>query len=428
MKLKRTIVALASAATLLSLTSCGDKNYGDVSTKITVWATAAEEAVINKVVEEYNKKQSNDSNKFNISFKAVAESDAGTTLAKDPTVADAPALFLCADDHINNLVSLNIIASLTGSRAETIKSENSENSVLGVTNNGTIYGYPVTNDNGYFLWYDSSALSQTDVTSLETILSKAQTAGKKVLMDVANGWYANSFVMAPEACGTDSLKWEKTTNADGTTKITYTVTWDNDAGVTVSEYIATLLTKYTNNGTLITGSNDEISSGFADGSLIAAVSGTWMENDIKNSLGNNMAASKLPKFKISDKEYQMATFSGSKVYCINKTRPAAEQKVAASLAELLTNKESQLIRFETRASLPCNNEALKDSRYTDNVSVGGRALLEQISAAAAVQSQSAEDKYWDVGKTIGQAYLDSNLGEYTSWKAFLTAQLATLRS
>jgi arabinogalactan oligomer/maltooligosaccharide transport system substrate-binding protein len=240
-------------------------------------------------------------------------------------------------------------------------------------------------------------------------------------MDVPNGWYANSFIMSPQACGVNSLYWS--TNTDG--QKVYTSTWDSEIGVKVSEYIAGLLTPYYADGTLKIGSNEVIQAGFADRSLIAAVSGTWMENLLAAEIGADLAADKLPEYHIDGQAYQMASFGGSKVYCINKTRPVEEQRTAAALAELLTGKDAQLVRFEKRASLPCNKEAAADPRYTENVSIGGAAFVKQ-AAFACVQSQTAEDRYWDIGKAIGQAYIDSNLNGET-WAQFLKGQMDTLR-
>ena len=114
----------------------------------------------------------------------------------------------------------------------------------------------------------------------------------------------------------------------------------------------------------------------------------------------------------------------------NKTRPVEEQKTAAALAELLTTKEAQLVRFEKRASLPCHIEAANDPRYTEHVSVGAKALLEQ-NAYACVQAQTAEGRYWNIGQAIGQAYLDGQLkdadGNELTWAQFLKLQMDTLR-
>ena len=150
-----------------------------------------------------------------------------------------------------------------------------------------------------------------------------------------------------------------------------------------------------------------------------------MENLLAAEIGADLAADKLPEYHIDGQAYQMASFGGSKVYCINKTRPVEEQRTAAALAELLTGKDAQLVRFEKRASLPCHIEAANDPRYTEHVTIGGKALLEQ-NAYACVQAQTAEDRYWDIGKAIGQAYIDSQLNGET-WAQFLKGQMDTLR-
>ena len=417
--LVKLMACVLATVSLGSLASCGDEVEAVETVEINVWATAAEEAVINKVVAEWN--ADHDAiNQFKIKFTAVAEGDCGTTLSKDPTVEGAPALFLCADDHIFDLRSKNIIAEIKGERREKIEKNNTDVAVLGVTQEEKLWGYPVTSDNGYFMWYDKSQVDAATVGSLEDLLAHAKSKGKSVLMDVPNGWYANSFIMSPQACGVESLKW-KTENG----KAVYDTTWDNEVGVKVSEYIQKLLTPYYADGTLKIGSNAEIQQGFADRSLVAAVSGTWMEPLLLEEIGKDLAADKLPEYHIDGKAYQMASFGGSKVYCINKTRPVPEQKTAAALAELLTTANAQLVRFEERGSLPCNLDAVEDKRYTENVSIGGAAFVKQ-SAYACVQAQTAEGRYWDIGKAIGQAYIDGQLGGET-WAQFLKGQMDTIR-
>lgn len=423
------ILPLAFAG-LMTLAACNqggaqEKSYGDVSTKITIWATAAEEAVIKAVVDEYNGKQSDEKSKFQYDFKAVSEGDCGSTLSKDPTVAGAPALALVADDQIYGLQSKSIILELKGSYKDTVKAQNSAVAVTGASYGDKLFGFPVTSDNGYFLWYNSDELTADQAKSLESIISVCNEKGKQFNMELANGYYVASVFMSPEVCGTDSLKFSSA--EDG--KVSYTVNWDNEKGAAAAEAVSALLAPEYTDGTFTAGGNELVIKGFTDGDMIAAISGTWLESGLTEAAEKqnfHLAATKLPTFKVGTQENQMASFSGSKVYVINKTRPVAEQKVAAALADLLTNKASQLKRFELRKTLPCNLEAAKDEKYTKNVSISGAALTAQ-NAYAAVQSTSAQDRYWAVGEAIGTAMRDAAKGEMT-WAQFIKSQLDILRA
>ena len=58
-----------------------------------------------------------------------------------------------------------------------------------------LYGYPMTADNGYFMYYNKDYFTEEDVKSLDTMLSVAQAAGKKVAMEFNSGWYLYSFLV-----------------------------------------------------------------------------------------------------------------------------------------------------------------------------------------------------------------------------------------
>ena len=427
---KKKIFPLIGLLAIGALAGCNGAGSDDKD-KIYIWATAAEKAVIDRVVGEYNKTAEE---KINYSVVAISEADAGTSLKRDPRVKNAPALVLLADDQINDLVTENDLAEVVGEYKTRTIANNTEVSVLGATNSEKLYGFPITNDNGYFLYYNTDYFTATDVLSLETILTKAKAAGKSVLMDVSNGWYANSFVMSPQACGTESLQWHK----DEAGKIYYDCNWDNAKGVEVSTYIGTLLKAAYDSRTLVTGNNATIAKGFEDGSLIAAVSGTWMEQGgeaadgakgLAQILGDKLAATKLPSYHIGETAYQMTSFTGSKVYVVNQTRPAEEKIKAMLLGDLLANsKESQLARFELRNSIPCNKEALLDTRFTEHQTKAVSALSAQTAVAACVQSKTAESRYWNIGQAIGQAYLDGDFGtDGDNWAEFLYVKAEALR-
>ena len=43
------------------------------------------------------------------------------------------------------------------------------------------------------MFYDSSVFSESDVQSLEKMIEVADAAGKKIAMDISNGWYIYAF-------------------------------------------------------------------------------------------------------------------------------------------------------------------------------------------------------------------------------------------
>lgn len=428
---KSKVLPLVGLLALGALVGCAGKSGEDEKGKIYIWATAAEKAVIDTIVGNYNK-TAEEAIKYEV--VQISEADAGSSLLKDPRVKNAPALVLLADDQINDLVTQNDLAEVVGEYKTRTVANNTEIAVAGATNSEKLYGFPITNDNGYFLYYNKDYFNETDVQSLETILTKAKTAGKSVLMDVSNGWYANSFIMSPQACGTDSLQWHK----DEAGKIYYDCNWDNETGVAVSTYIGGLLKPYYTDKTLVTGGNADISKGFEDGSLIAAVSGTWMEQGgeaadgakgLATILGDKLATAKLPSYRIGEKSYQMTSFTGSKVYVVNQTRPAEEKIKAMLLGDLLANeKESQLIRYEKRNTIPCNLQAMEDTRFTEHKTLAVAALSAQTEVASCIQSKTAESRYWNIGAAIGQAYLDGDFGtDGDNWSEFLFVKATALR-
>ena len=426
MKLNKLMpLAFATLMAAGGLAGCGGE-----SDAIIVWATAAEEQVLNAVLEQHNASAAEE-DKITVKYVAVAEGDTGTEVAKDPSAKSAPELFLVADDHIYNLQSKNIIVDLTSAYGQKIKDNNTAVSVTGASYNSKVYGFPVTNDNGYFLWYNKDKVTEQQAGKLESLLEAAKAANSKVLLDIANGWYAPTFFFSPDVCGTESLKFKE--NADG--DVVYDISWDTDKAAAAFTAFNTLVdeSKGTYKTNFTTGGNDAIVAGFKDGSVVAAVSGTWMQGDLETALGDatKLGATKLPTLKVGDKDCQMGTFTGSKVFCVNAAKTgdkAADKRAkAAKLADLLTEKKAQLIRFEKRGTVPCNKEALKDESYTKNVSIGAKALQAQCEAAAAIQSTSAEGRYWDVGKAIGQAMLDGKLGTYKTVKEFLKGECDILR-
>ena len=74
-----------------------------------------------------------------------------------------------------------------GDYANFVSTSNDAGAVGAATMGDAIYAFPVTSDNGYFMYYDKSVV--TDPTSLEKIVEDCEAAGKGVYMEINSGWY-----------------------------------------------------------------------------------------------------------------------------------------------------------------------------------------------------------------------------------------------
>ena len=63
--------------------------------------------------------------------------------------------------------------------------------VSAVTLGDEMFAYPLTSDNGYFLYYDKSVV--TDPSTLESILADCEAAGKSFYFEINSGWYQTAF-------------------------------------------------------------------------------------------------------------------------------------------------------------------------------------------------------------------------------------------
>lgn len=431
---KKLVATLSLSA--LALIACGGGKGSGNNAKIVVWGPDKEEPVVKQVVDAYNAANPND--KIEYTFVAITEADAGTTVANDPTVKGYPSLFALADDQLSNLTTIKgIVNPLGTAAADEVRANDVETAVTAASIDGKLYAYPISVDNGYFLYYDKRIYSDDDVKTLETVLAKAEENERTFVMDVGNGYYSASFFMSPQVCGSDSLSYKYFTSADGTKQIAkYECNWDNDAGAEMALASSKLMVQYgantsdTNSTWLAVDDNGLMGQG---AKLASCVSGMWMADHLGSTWGaGNVGAVKLPTLAGN----QLSSFAGTKLYCVNSYASVAEQTTAHKLAQLLTNKDSQLVRYKLRNSIPCNKDAQADESYTSTLASNPTvAALQKQSEFAAIQSVAAESAYWSVGEGIGEVLtkgtyteneVQTTLDTAAKWKTYLTGALSAI--
>lgn len=366
----------------------------DVSLRL--WGAEEDQTMLQGMIESF---KANYADVANITIELGVESE---STAKDTVLTDIEAaadVYAFASDQLTDLVKAGALQSIdemdgaiqnfAGKSVADIKSANAPGSVDAAIYNGTMYAFPMSADNGYFLYYDSNVISDADVASWDTILAAASAAGKKAGMTYSSGWYNASFFYG--AGFTTGLNEDGTTAIDFNGKADYT-------GVQVVQAMITLA----KDPAFMAIVDGDISNQIASGSLAAVVSGTWDAGAAQAAFGDGYAACKLPTYTVDGKQVQQGSVAGFKLVGVN----AYSQNVgwAALLADWLTNEENQAIRFAEREIGPSNINAAASDEVAANTAIA--ALAEQ-SAYGVVQLVGGN--YWDPTATFGAIIAQGDL-------------------
>ena len=400
----RKFVALAAVASMLigSLAGCsgntdetsaGGGAVGDDAIQnliaategtvsLTVWASEEDQAYTQGLIDEFIALYPDVT--FDIQLGSESESTCKDTVLTD--IEAAADVFTFADDQIQALVDAGALQPITAYYTYDVANENVAGAVDAATVNGQLYAYPMTADNGYFMFYDSSIYTEEDVQSLDSMIAAAQASGTKIGMDLSSGWYLYSFFAG--AGLTLGL------NEDGTTN---TCTW-NDAGGTD---VAQAIIDYFGTGVLVNMTDDEQATAIANGEISACVNGTWRAETAQAAWGDNYAAAKLPTYNLNGTETQMSSFSGCKLVGVN----AYSDQIGWSmlLAEYLTNEAAQIGRFNARGLGPSNIAAANSPEVQANPAIA--ALAAQADYAT---PQRVGGNYWAPSQTLGEILASGN--------------------
>jgi arabinogalactan oligomer/maltooligosaccharide transport system substrate-binding protein len=355
----------------------------DVALK--VWAPQEEQEILKKMCENFKAAHP----QYNITFDygVISEADAASELQKDP--AAGADVFAFASDQTATLANAGILYPIT-LNAEAIKGANSDSSVQAATVNGQLYGYPFT-PNSWFMYYDKSKYSEEEVLSLDTMMAKDLGAGvKNFSVDINNSWYISAFFFA----GGSTLF-----GPDGTDPTNCTF---NDAnGLAVGNYLIDLVA----NPKFLDDQDGNILTAFTNGSLAAACSGTWNAEAIKEALGDNYGATKLPAIKLNGEDKQLSSFADFKLIGVNSQ--TKNPIPAMELAEYLAGEDCQKLRFEARSIAPTNLKLAEDPAVLANPAVAALSL--QSSYSTLQSSIPQMGNYWTPAEAFGNELLNGTV-------------------
>lgn len=355
--------------------------------EIDLWCSELEsyQTVMASLVEEF-KAQYPDVD-FNITIGSCSEADTKDRVLED--VEAAADVFVFADDQLQELVNAGALQAVETTFTYDVATANSASTVEAASIDGTLYAYPLTASNGYFLFYDSSVFSEEDVASWDGILAKAEEAGVKVGMDVGNAWYLYGFFAGAGL--------ELSMNEDQSNTCNWNATDTTPTGVEVAEAISTICA----NSSFVSCSNTDATASAANGEMKAFVDGTWDSSAFQDAFGEGFAATKLPTFTCAGEQVQMGSYAGYKFVGVNSYSDQIGWSMI--LAEYITNETSQAAIGAATGEGPANVVAASSEEI----------LAQPALAALAAQAEYADlqrvgGAYWDPAASLGQNLVEGS--------------------
>ena len=323
--------------------------------------------------------------KLEVVVEPVGEGDAANNMLTD--IEAGADIFGFAQDQLARLVAAGALEVVSDENAAVIKAENDGGSVAAVTLGDTMYAYPMTSDNGYFLYYDKSVV--TDPTDLDKILADCAAAGKNFYMEINSGWYQTAFFFGAGCTltyGTDDMG----------NIVSMDCNYASENGVKALKSMI----KLAQSPAFVNGSSASNAT-----NLGAIVDGTWDASAVQSILGENYAAAKLP---VVD-GFQLGGFGGFKMLGVKPQ--TNEEKLAAcdALAAYLASGDVQLARYNAVKWGPSNLTAQQSEAVKSDVALS--ALAAQLNYCIG-QGQYPND-YWSLATALGDDILADKLDNAT---------------
>lgn len=387
------ICGALAASSIAGLTACGNKGL-----ELTVWGSAAQQETLKQMVVKFE--EANPETKYNIKVGICEEDMAVSNIAPDPSAA--ADVFCYSNDQLVPLLRVGALAKLGGIFLDNVKTENSEDSVAsGSIAYGTadekVYGYPYASDNGYFMFYDKSVITDEQVGSLESIISVCETKNKKIAWAVDVPWYTAGWFFA---FGCDySVEYDYNDNYK---EKNIEISLNNEGGINACKAMSKLTSSKAFSGKST--DNEKIITGFTTKSTAVAVSGTWNAPQIKKILGENYGVCKLPTVNVNGQDVQLSSFKGYKLFGVN-SHSGDKIVEAHKLAAFLSSEAMQAERFEKYMVGPTNNAAA--NAVKDDATFAALNAQKQF----AKEQTSVPSSFWEPLKGVGLNIIDGLLSE-----------------
>jgi len=293
---------------------------------------------------------------YAVTVEPVGEGDAASNMLTD--VEAGADIFGFPQDQLARLVAADALIELSEENAAIVAEENDAGSVAAAKMGDLTYAYPLTSDNGYFLYYDKSVVK--DPSTLEAVVADCEAAGKSFYFDIRSGWYQPAFFFGA-GC---TLTYDTDESGAFTA---CNIDYASEKGLAAFK----ALIKFTESKAFVNGSSVGNATNAA-----AIVDGTWDASAAKEMFGENYACAKLPTVEMNGEAVQLSGFGGFKLLGVKPQEDEDKLAVCDALAAYLSSEEVQLERFKLVGWGPSNLKAQQSDAVKANEALS--ALAEQL--------------------------------------------------
>ena len=352
---------------------------------LTVWGGEEDEALLKELFSAFQSHYSGQAS-FQITYQPQSESSCKDALLQN--LEGGADVFAFADDQVAALAAAGALEPVEN--PEEIRASNLSAAIDAASVNNTLYAYPLTADNGYFLYYNKAWFTDEDIQSLNRMVEIAAENERLVTMDWSSAWYVYAFF------GNTGLTVGL--NEDGLTNY---CTWNSTDGPVRGVDVARAMMEIAASTGFASLTDTDFLAGVQDGTIIAGVSGVWNSVAIEKAWGRNTGAARLPSYTCGNQQIQMASFSGCKLIGVNAY--SKHKEWAVKLAEWISSESSQTRRFELRGQGPSNIKAAGSPAVQESPAIA--ALLAQSEFS---QLQRIGGKFWDPVSAFAQNMAEGN--------------------
>lgn len=318
---------------------------------------------------------------YAVTVEPVGEGDAASNILTD--VEAGADIFGFPQDQLSRLVAADALIELSDENAAIVAAENDAGSVSAAKMGDLTYAYPLTSDNGYFLYYDKSVVK--DPSTLEAIVTDCEAAGKKIYFDIRSGWYQPAFFF-----GAGCVLTYDTDESGAFTACNIDYASDKGLGALKA------LIKFTESPAFVNGSSVSNATNAA-----AIVDGTWDASAAKEMFGENYACAKLPTVEMNGEAVQLSGFGGFKLLGVKPQTDDEKLALCDELALYLSSGEVQLARYNEVSWGPSNLAAQADPAVQADEALS--ALGQQL--AFAIPQGQYPGEYWGQAEALGDSII-----------------------